>query len=592
MLNNIPKKYYIIIFIAAVALYANTLKHSYVLDDNLILKNSYVLDGFRGVKDIFSHGFMHGVTGKNELTYRPIVLLSFAIESQFFGGNSTVGHFVNVLLFAMCGVLLFYWLSQLFRPKEWWLTFLMTLLFIAHPIHTEVVANVKSRDEILLLFFLLLMFIKLFHYVKGAHQKKSDLYWSLGFYFCALLSKEVAITFIVIIPLTLFFFNDFDLKKVVTKSLPYLGVLGICVVIRHFVLQDAVPMDELVTYNNGLLAAESYVNRYSTALLIIGMYIGLLFFPHPLSWDYSYPQIPIVGPTDFSVIAVGLLLVGLLVLTLAGFKKKSVISYCILFFFISISTTSNLVVLIGATLGERFLFVPSIAFAIAIPLVLVKVFKVSTEVIPKKNSFYFVFCVIILLFSIKLVTRNSDWKTEESLFLSGVEGAPNSSRTIFSLANFYRTEGEKSLDFPSKKKNFDKAILLFEKSVALHSDNFEAWYNMGVTYSNMQQSEKAYACFKKAITANPEHLNSLNNIGVYYISKKDYINASLYFSKATRVDPNWALGWYNLGVCYYQTGDYSNALKYCTESYRLDPNDPKTKNVIQLANNKLGISNK
>ena len=80
------------IFVFAFLLYANTLNHGYVLDDDVVyLKNKDVQAGFSGIKSILHHSFIYGFTGHNDQSYRPVVSILFAIEKQFFGNNPHTG---------------------------------------------------------------------------------------------------------------------------------------------------------------------------------------------------------------------------------------------------------------------------------------------------------------------------------------------------------------------------------------------------------------------------------------------------------------------------------------------------------------------
>src|ERR1035437_6866636 len=105
-----------VVFLFAFLLYANTLNHGYVLDDDVVyLKNKDVQAGLRGIPGILHHSFIYGFTGHNDQSYRPVVLVIFAIEKDFFGNNPHTGHFINILLFGLSCILLFRLMKQLFQ---------------------------------------------------------------------------------------------------------------------------------------------------------------------------------------------------------------------------------------------------------------------------------------------------------------------------------------------------------------------------------------------------------------------------------------------------------------------------------------------
>lgn len=142
-------------FIVAFALYANTLTHGYVLDDTIVITdNDFTAAGFAGIGDLLTTDSFHGFLGRDveELAggrYRPLSLVTFAIEGALFGKSPGVGHLGNVLLFALCCVMLLIVLEALLRDRPSLgplpVAFVAALLFAAHPVHREVVANIKGR---------------------------------------------------------------------------------------------------------------------------------------------------------------------------------------------------------------------------------------------------------------------------------------------------------------------------------------------------------------------------------------------------------------------------------------------------------------
>jgi len=169
-------------------IYINTLGHGYVLDDsNAITKNLFVQEGISGIPKLFTVDFWYFENVKLGY-YRPLSLVTFAIEHAFFGNNAHVSHFDNALLYGVTGFLLCLLLIQIFAGKHPAFPFLITLVFIAHPIHTEVVANIKSRDEILSFLNMIAMIFFAFRFITT--KKTRDIVLSLIFFYLALLSKE------------------------------------------------------------------------------------------------------------------------------------------------------------------------------------------------------------------------------------------------------------------------------------------------------------------------------------------------------------------------------------------------------------------
>lgn len=186
-------------------LYMQTLPYEYVLDDIIVITdNDFTQKGISGIPDLlFNESFVGYFKVQKDLIpgarYRPLSMISFAIEHQIMGGlSSKLSHFINVLLYAFAGWLLFYFLQLLFavKQKKWYLSiaFLTTILWMTHATHSEAVANIKGRDEILSLLFSLICMICAVHY--NDKRGKPWLMLLVGglSFFLGLLSKENTIT--------------------------------------------------------------------------------------------------------------------------------------------------------------------------------------------------------------------------------------------------------------------------------------------------------------------------------------------------------------------------------------------------------------
>ena len=152
----------ILIFVLSFLLYSNTITHDYALDDSIvILENEFTKQGISGISDILNYDTFVGFFGKKKDLvaggrYRPMSLVTFALEWQFFGQNPTISHFINILMYGLTGVVLYLLMLLMFKnirpPLEaYFIAIATTILFLTHPIHTEAVANIKGRDEIMAL---------------------------------------------------------------------------------------------------------------------------------------------------------------------------------------------------------------------------------------------------------------------------------------------------------------------------------------------------------------------------------------------------------------------------------------------------------
>ncbi|MBS1613908.1 MAG: glycosyltransferase family 39 protein [Bacteroidetes bacterium] len=200
----------LIIFAFAFLLYSNTIGNDYNLDDELVTRNHKITSkGISAIPEIFTAPYYSDDMGYS-YDYRPIVHLSFAIEHQFFGESPHVSHFFNTLLFALLCVLLYRLLKALL-PIPDIITTTAVLLFAAHPIHTEVVASIKNRDELLMFLFSALSLWVLVKYFDT--NPVAALLFSIISFIVALLSKSTAIPFAFLIPVTYIFFRSLPFTK-------------------------------------------------------------------------------------------------------------------------------------------------------------------------------------------------------------------------------------------------------------------------------------------------------------------------------------------------------------------------------------------
>lgn len=437
--NSFFKQYWIASLILvglSFALYHSCLPYDYVLDDQMVITdNSFTKKGFSGIWDIMTTESFEGYFGeKKELVqgnrYRPLSIVTFAVEYGMIGDlNPTVSHFINILLYALTGIMLMMVLVMLFRNyrgNPWWLSipFVASIIFIAHPIHTEAVANIKGRDEIMSMLFSL---GALYGALRFADQgQRKWLVMTVLTYFFGLLSKENAITFLAVIPVTLYFFGHNQWPKIKTIIL-WLLLATLAYLILRFntagVPKFSQPINDLM--NNPFLGMKP-AEKFGSIMYTLGKYIALMVWPHPLSHDYypyAIPKIPI-----FALIPL-ISLVGYILLLYTGFKgwvKKSIYSYSILFYLITLSIVSNIVINLGTFMNERFIFMASAGFCIALAYFLVE--HLPSLFSKGKITGIVLALVATLGLGFKTYDRVPVWKDALSLNQAAVAVSSNSAR--------------------------------------------------------------------------------------------------------------------------------------------------------------------
>jgi tetratricopeptide (TPR) repeat protein len=574
-----------LVFVLSFLMYANSLGNFYALDDDIYTrKNEYVKEGgFSSVPKLFKQGSLMGFNKQNDANYRPIVLLNFWAETAIFGENPFVNHFFNVLFWSLSCVVLYWFLLRMLRNFNPYIPLLITVLFILHPLHTDVVANIKSRDEILGFLFGMLCLLNVMKYVQNLREeektaealdaKQTDmsgtpeykyLLYSCLFLFLSVLCKENSVTLLIIIPVMIFTFTRLSIKKVLINTLPFAGVLAAYFLIRINVLSSLTFKDanhDLV--NNSLWAAKNVSDMYATNFSMMGRYLLLLIFPHPLNWDYSYNTFPVVGWTNFRAFLPLLVYAALVGYAAVKVWKRDVYAFCIIFFLSTLILTSNLIVKILATFAERFLFLPSLGFCIAVVFLLCRMFSVDMKrtKLELSANLKYLLAGICILYAIATVSRIPDWKNNMSLFTSGLETQPNSSRVHFAVASENRVKGEAEGNPVVREQFLNTALLEYQRGLKIWDKDPEVYFNVGITYAAMGQTDKAIEAYNKAIELRPSYGGARNNLGVYYFNDKKYDKALECFKGVVKYDSLYTDAYANIGAVYENTGKHKEALE-------------------------------
>ncbi len=557
--------------------YANTLKNGFVLDDNDVIKsNAFVTKGIPAIPEILSTPYRRGFSINSNDLYRPLSLVMFAAEYEFFELNSVPYHLINILLFAGCVILLFRFLDKLFEQKKTAVAFIASLLFALHPIHTEVVANIKSRDELLCFFFAFLCLNVFIKYIQSG--KIIQLLVGSFCFFLSLISKETGITFLAIIPIVFFLYINEQRKRsiYITSGIVLAAVIFLAIRLSVLNSYNAGNVSDINFIDNALakpgLAIES---RIATAVLIMGFYIKLLFVPYPLICDYSYNSIPLVHFND------PLVLISLAVyLFLAFFSIRSLIknhkdpfAFAILFFLVTISIFTNIPFLIGSAMGERFLFFGSVGYCLALPLIIEKFVGTKTGfAILKQPKVLGVIIIISIVYCVITIARNDDWLDNYTLCKADIQKAPNNSRLHYYMGYELENTVVKNENDPAIQQHIrGEAINYFKQAIEIYPDFADARANLGYVYFNMSLYDSAEFYDKSALKFKPDFLDVINNLAKVYFVTKKYQQAIELFRKAIDANPNNAELYTNISACFGSLGRYDSAIAYANKGLLINP---------------------
>ncbi|GAB5538339.1 MAG: hypothetical protein Salg2KO_04420 [Salibacteraceae bacterium] len=561
-----------IIGLLSVLLYVGTAGHGFVLDDvSAITENFVVQKGTDGLATIWETHYRHGYWGEGGSLYRPVSLTLFAWQWEHWPDDPAPGHITNIVVYGALCVLLFFLFLQWFTVHRYWLAIFCVIPFLVHPLHSEVVANIKSADELLAALFGVIALL--------AVSKNDDRWFSiwsilaaLSFFF-AISSKESAITLIPVAALAAFFFKgkswQSSAKYMVHFVLPTLAYL----MLRVHVLGGLTGPRNTPIIDNILHKAKG-LDWFATVIELSGLYLFKMLFPHPLSHDYSLKQIPIVGFGDWqfwlAFIAVGILFYFGVKMVL----KRHFLGFAFLVFLCTFSLYSNVFITIGTHFGERLMFLPTIGWALAVGWLFWKwglgnqeFFKPKKAIIPM-----LVFAGVMTAYGFKTVDRNADWSSEFDLYTADVESAPNSCRTHYRLGMAMMKERALvAKDKKSRNAWLRKAVGELKKAVEIYPSYADAQGELGLAYQRLGYKDLAVERYELALKYNPSHKTTLNNMGTVLFEQAKFEEAAEYFLKAIDKDKNYKDAIGNLASCYGTIGEYEEAIRWFKRAVEIDP---------------------
>jgi hypothetical protein len=605
-LNILHRNISIALSLLVFILYGNTLYHQFAFDDSIVIvENSFTQKGIAGTYDLATKDFFEGIYGPGgmELTggrFRPLSLVSFAIENQLFGkekknqdgsikkdteGNTLYdyppfwGHLLNIL-FYFFSILLSYHLLRIWFPDYKnelnIIPLLSCMIFLTHPIHTEVVANIKSRDEI---YAYLLLILSLFSVQKPIFQNKNvSLFLACLCFMGAMLSKESAFTFVLIYPIIFYTFNSIDFKTSLVRSIPFFVMAFIYFVLRSYMVGEIKAETNTDLMENPFYQVD-LPNKLATISLVLFSYVKNLFIPIQLSSDYSREQITIVNFGNPWAILGLLFHVCLAVYVLIKVLKKDVIAVGILIYFLPLSLTINLFFNIGAPMADRFLYIPSFGFSIIVAYIISRYAGLQYfSQLKSKIIFTSVIGISILLFSWKTIDRNQDWYNNETLFAADVKNAPSSAKMNYYYANtlfkkFIDSEIKDSNLLVIAEKHFKAAIDIYPK---FHT----AQYNLGFIAKTKRNGKEAESHLLKTLSLQPGYLNAIEMLGQVYgellqdlPNSEKYILQAIAINKQRGIKESLASNYKNLAIVYAMQQKFENAINICKEAILLSPQD-------------------
>lgn len=470
----------------AIVPYLNTLTAGFTLDDlPNIRENAAVTNGI-DLTEIFATPLP-----MLAYLYRPVTVLTFAVNEAVAPGSAGGFHAVNVLLHAAVTILVFWLAVRLFDGR---VAFIAAALFAVHPLHTEAVTNIVGRAELLAALFGLLAVLSAdpLGGSAGRWARRSWYGFSVLCFAVAVFSKESAVT---ILPLVLLYRMTRRAEPLVTglwtevRSLywvPYALCFGIFLFFRFIVVGTlaGVPAGRLDPIDN-FLAFIPWTARIQSALGILWDYFGLLNLPFVLSADYSYNQVPILS-SWFDPRCVGgvLLCMGT---AIAFLVCRPAVRFSVAIPFAALLLTANILFPIGTIKAERLLYFPSVGWVLLAALAFDRLLQVA--------RYRFIGTAVLVLvgvaFTVRTWVRNDDWRDNFTMARSLGISAPDSAKSLSNVGVALLKQGHP-----------EAAIQLFHASLAIHPMH-ESAFGLGTALNELGKPDEAVEWLREALEITP-----------------------------------------------------------------------------------------
>jgi tetratricopeptide (TPR) repeat protein len=314
--------------------------------------------------------------------------------------------------------------------------------------------------------------------------------------------------------------------------------------------------------------------KYGTIFYALGKYLLLLFFPNKLICDYTAFEIPIIGITEFIPIISLIVYIILFLLAIKLLKSKNILSFSILFYLFTISVYSNILYSTGTVFAERFSYIPSLGFCLALAFLLVITFPsfIKNE---KVRLFvpYLILLSILGFWGFKTIKRNSEWRTWATVIEADIKKPNNCARLNFAYAD-YLFDGKKETA-QKNPQNIDLAKPYYKKAISIYPQYVEAQNGLALCYYYQQCYDSAAYCFLASLKINPNQENVYKNIIIVVDKNGNKTFGLKIFHQVYPLNPGFPALNYKIGKLYKELGQKDSAIFYLQKAIALNGNYTK-----------------
>jgi len=495
-----------------------------VTDDRIqILQNSLVLEGknlglaftgdvwafARSAKDAALHGTNY---------YRPLQPLLYTLEYHLWGANPLPWHLVNALLNAAVVALVYFLVVSLDAPL---LAFWAALIFALHPMHSEPVSWIAAIPELLCALFLLLAMLD-YRRADLSPSPLRPLLLGSFFFLCALFSKEPALLFPVILFCYEFLYHRdriFDWRRMAARLSPFLIVLAVYLFARISALGGFSPR---VIMDRPKL---SLPQLFFAVPAIFARYIGKLFLPTHLNYFYAFPLTSTLTLWAFAGFLASILLLGA---ALFFRNSRPLLSFSMCWFVLTLAPALSLNSIALNFFTERYLYIPSIGFAILAASAAISVYS-RLRPLPLRVAFAAAASAVLVFFVVQTERRVALFYDNYTLLSDTVVKSPNS----------YIAQGQYAAALYDHH-DVDGALQHVLIALQLKPDYILGHLNAAWYLADKGQYDDAIPHLKEAIRIYPDYITSWENLAHVYTQKKDWKSAAETYRHAATLDTNYS----------------------------------------------------
>jgi tetratricopeptide (TPR) repeat protein len=577
--------------------YGNSLRNKYALDDDYVTVTNFpekgkdfvpnhklVSKGFKGILGIWKSRYAHDSEGSFD--YRPFTTTTFAIEYAIFGQNPFISHLINLLLYFITIWLIFCCLLKLFEEisYNYSLAFICALLFLIHPVHTEVVNNLKCRDELLAFSCSLgALWFSLEAYKKPNFK---TILLVILFLLIGLFSKKSAIIFIAVIPMCLFFFRKLDFKKIAVIILSIIVVVRVVPLVKNNIVHEKLVRHFYHFENPLYVDSIPFFHKIIIGTKTFGFYVKFLLFPYPFRNYYGTNTFDLSSDLNiFFFIAIAFI-------AICGFYsyryKSKLLLFATLLFCGSILPFTNIGTPAPGVLAERFAYFSSLGFCLILSIPIVHYIKNIhlTSIFHFFGKPFVYLLPVVIVCMLYIWNRNSNWYNKVVLFEHDIVHLEKSAKANSLLANEYFEMLRSTKKKYSDQVLVQKCLKHYNQSVSNDSSFFSAYNNAGVIYySYLKDIPTAKRYFMLGIRHKSNYAQAYENLGNCYKQEKNTDKAFECYKKSVQINPKQYSAYMASINMFFELKQYDEIIKIIHKAYEEFPNNYEL--IAQEANSIL-----